>query len=332
MSSRTIRLIQWGIALSVAAIIFGVGQISNDMANQPEKQLLTVYAPADMEDAFEDALNMSELKETHQIVMSNNPNSNICVAYAKQGDETYQKFAFSPFVVGYSDSGKCFDMLKESGVCIESAYDSNEYEIDFFKIINEAIGQGQWKNLGIEKQGNLHVFYPDKEGEYWNDFHDFLLATVNNGKYPMTETEIKNAEAIIDKFLNSECTEGVIDFREQVRRTGGFPSTAIYILPEKDLKRICVSEDECARLLFPTKTVYLNYYVKGDELGNQVINAFDKTSFWYDFYDALKSDFYRSTKKSELSVDTINIYDETNVYNVAKIPEIKEVISTPTSE
>jgi len=332
MSSRTIRFIQWGIALIVAAVIFGAGQISNNMANKPEKQLLTVYAPADMEDAFEDALKMSELKETHQIVMSDDPNSNICVAYAKQGDKAYQKFAFSPFVVGYDTSTDCFDMLIESGIIVESAYDSDEHEIDFLKIIKEAISQGQWKNLGIEEQGNLHVFYPDKEGEYWNDFHDFLLVTVNNGKYPTTESEINNAENIINKFLNSEYTEGIIDFREQVRRTGGFPSTAIYILPEKDLKQICVSEDEAARLLFPTKTVYLNYYVKGDELGNQVIKSFDKTSFWYDFYYVLKSEYYRSTKISELSHQLSNVYSETDVYNVAKIPEIKEVLSYPTSE
>ena len=122
MNGRSKRIGQWMWTLIVAIAIFYGGQFIEDMANQPEKQALTVYAPADMEDAFVSALGQSSLSQTHKIVMTNDPNANICVEYAKQDDSSYQKLAYSPFVVAYSNNNDAFKKLKKAEVCIPSEY------------------------------------------------------------------------------------------------------------------------------------------------------------------------------------------------------------------
>ena len=331
MTTRKQRIIQWVWALCIASLLWNEGAVVKNLLNKPEKQSLTVYAPLDMEDAFVEALNLSSLKESHKIVMTDNPNANICVEYAKQDDSTYQKFAYSPFVVAYNEEDDYLEELEKSEVCVECKYDDDYHEIDFLKIIEEAIGEGKWSNLGIEKQGELKVFYPDEESIYWNDFYDFMLVTVNDGKYPKNEAEFLAAEKTINKFIDSEYTKGVTDFYEQVSRTGGFPPNAIYTLPEKDVKYICSNQYEYARLLFPLNTVYFNYYVKGDELGNQIIDSFDETSFWNDFYKALKRNYYRVSKYDGV-FETEYLYDERDIYDVVKIPKNKEFKTSQQTE
>lgn len=331
MNGRSKRIRQWIITAIVALTIFGIGQLVEYIENRPEKQTITVYAPSDMEEAFENALKESLLKKTHKLVMSDDPNSSICVAYGKQGDTSYQKFAFSPFTVAYDSGSSYLKKLTKSGVCQPSAYNDDYYEIDFLKIINEAVGEGKWDNLGIEKQDKIKVFYPAQGSVYWNDFHDFLLVTLNDGRYPQDEAEMQKAEQTINRFVSSEYTYGVSDFQEQVKRTGGFPSTVIYILPEKEARDFCVS-DYTARFLFPKNTVYFNYYVKGDEAGKQIIEAFDNSSIWrLEFYDMLSRKYYRTSKFSELK-EIGNAYGEGNIYNVVQIPESIDFSTTTASE
>lgn len=330
MNARKKRIKQWIVTAIVALAIFGIGQLIEYVESLPEKQPITVYAPADMQTAFEHALKMSSLKGTHYIVMTNDPNSNICVSYGKQEDVNYQKFAFSPFIVAYSHDESCFKALKKSEVCVPSVYKDDYYEIDFLKVINEVIEEGKWANLGIEKQDKIKVFYPSEESIYWDDFYNFLLVTVNNGIYPEDVSELQNAEQVIDKFLNSQYTEGISDFGEQAKRIGGFPTTAFYVLPEKEAYRIQSNESVYVRFLYPTQTVYFNYYIKGDELGQQIIEAFDETSLSYDFYGELVKQCYRSSQVSTLTGNSY-VYDDRNVYNVVQIPEVKKSSTPPTS-
>lgn len=319
---RKDRIKQWICVALVGILLVSIGQWIKNRPKDTEKQTLTVCAPSNMKEAFEDALYFTNLKDSYKIVMTDDSNSNICVDYAKQDDESYQKFAFSPFVVAYNEKDKYLDKLKSTKVCVKSNYDEDYYEIDFFRIIEEAIGEGKWENLGIKDQGNIKVFYPEEESAYWNDFHDFLLVNANDGQYPKNTLELENSEKVIQQFLDSKYTEGITDFNEQVQRTGGFPSSVIYVFPENVGKEICSNENVYARFLYPTTTVYLNYYVKGDELGKQVIDQFENSSFFHDFYNDLKGKCYRTVKYSKLGENTNNyIYGERDVYNVVKIPE-----------
>lgn len=324
---RKKRLSQWGVAVIACALLFAAGKYVDYLATkppEPEKQVITVNAPADMESAFKDALVVAEMDDTHKIVMTDQVDANICIGYGMQNDESYQKMAYTPFIVAYNTSSEHQKKLRKSGVFVESPYDDNFLEVDVLKIIDEAIGEGKWANFGLKDENEFKVFYPDENSVYWNDFYDFLLVTVNDGQYPKNEEEMENAKEIIRQFLDSEYTEGVTDFYEQVARTSGFPSSAFYILTEKDALVICSKQRETADIYYPIKTVYFNYYVKGDDVGKQIVEILgkSKTEFLasYDFYRELSYERYRSANYSMLSSTESYTSYERDVYNVAKIP------------
>lgn len=321
MSISKKRIIVWLFAILIGIVLV---KYSNYVENKPEpveKQNITVCAPADMEKAFEKALYFSNLKDTHQIVMTEDHNADLCVDYGKQNDDEYKRFAFSPFIVAYDDDSEYFDELIEANVCVKSIYDKNDYEIDFSKVINEVIGQGEWTNLGIKDQGKIIIFYPDETSEYWNDFHDFLLVNANNGEYPENEQDMENAEAIVKQFVESKYTQGINDFSEQAIRTGGFPSTVFYVLPEQKAAQICSDQSVDSRFLYPKNTVYMNYYVKGNDLGQQLISVFEKKNLWNSsFYYYLHCEYYRTINNSAIDSFSGYVYDGRDEFNVVKIP------------
>lgn len=325
------RLFQWILAVIIAGLLVKAGEHKDYKATLPdesEKQAITVCVPEDMESAFDSALAIAELKETYKIIMTDKEdNADICIGYAKQNDESYKKIFYSPFVIAYNTSGNCQAKLIESGVFTPALYDKDQYEVDFLKIINEAIGKGNWANFNLEEQGELKVFYPRKDTRYWHDFHDFLLVTVNNGKYPKNETEKQKAEKIIEKFLNSKYTEGIVDFYEQVLRTGGFPENAIYVLPEQDVISICEEQKTKADIYYPTNTVYFNYYIKGKGIGEQIIDCLGEVKevglfTSYNFYYATAAKGYRSIKYPDLKRSSDYANYERDMYNVVIITEL----------
>ena len=340
------RLFQWIFAVIIAGLLVKAGEHKDYLATLPdesEKIAITVCAPEDMKGAFMDTLAIKGLRETHKIVMTDKEdNADIYIGYAKQNDESYKKIFYSPFVIAYNTSSDCQEKLKEAGVVTPALYNKDKYEVDFLKIINEAIGKGNWANFNLEEQGELKVFYPSEESRYWHDFHDFLLVTVNNGKYPENETEKQKAEKIIEMFLSSKYTEGISDFYEQVLRTGGFPENVIYVLPEQDTISICTDQKANADIYYPTNTVYFNYYIKGEAIGNQIIDILHESKSGllssYNFYLAAALKGYRSIEYPELKLSSDYTNYERDMFNVVKIVETSEDVIedkkpiTPTSE
>lgn len=324
MSIRKKRIVSWVVWFIVACILFVFDNYNIIDTLFKEKTTITVCAPEDMENALNAALKTSGLKSDYKIEITSNPNANICVSYGKENDSSYTKFAFSPFIIAYTSDDDYLNALKNSNILIPSEFQKDYYELDFLKVINEILKEGNWSNLGIEGLDKIKIFYPSKETIYWNDFYDFMLVTVNNGIYPETENELKNSISTINKFINSPYTEEVSDFYEKVSRVGGFPESAFFILPEKSVFDIYFSNTNYTfpvNILYPTVTVYFNYYIKGDDLGNNIISAFESSKF----YSKLKNESYRSTKDSNINLNSNRdfIYGRRNVYNVIKIPDNK---------
>ena len=214
MNIRKKRIIGWVLSLILAALLIVGENVSKNVDTNTmfkEKTPITVCAPDDMKDAFKSALHNSGLNHDYKIVMTSDPNSNICVDYGKENDTN-------------------------------------------------------------------------------------------------------------QKFMESSNTEEVSNFDEKIERVGGFPENVFFILPEKTVYDLVYDHYEYTRIFYPTQTVYFNYYVKGDELGNKVISAFDDDTAFHDFYYDLNGDYYRSHSHSELT-EMSRLYDERNVYNVIKIPK-----------
>lgn len=310
------RIAQWILTIIIAAgLIYGEGFIQQLFA---EKSALTVCAPEDMKDAFKVALSNSGLSSQYKIVMTDTENgADIVVGYGKENDESYTQFAFSPFVIAYNSSDSCFKSLKKASTVVPSEYNDKFYEIDFLKVIDEVIKEGEWENLGISNHGTIRLFYPAKTTVYWHDFYNFMLVTVNGGTYPKTTDEMANAVKKIDLFEKSDCTEAVTNFDEKIERTSGFSENALYVIPEKMVYDLANGHDEKTRLFFPLATVNFNYYIKGvSENGKIVIsNLPDK------FYSKLEYKDYRNKNAYELGDDYSLVYDERDVYQTIEIPK-----------
>ncbi len=323
---RTKRIVSWIMTIVIACIMyFGEPFVLSSNSSKEDKTQITLYAPTHMQVAFKHALKNSEMQEDYEMVMVNDKNADICVEYGKENDEEYFKFAFSPFVVAYTQQEDYIKQLEKSEVVIPSQYEKNYREIDFLKIIDEVRKDGLWENLGVSKLDKIKVFYPERESVYWNDFFDFMLITINGGIYPQTAKEFETANEVVKEFEESIYTEGLSDFKEQISRTGGFPENVLYVLPEQEAY---INGSFSKEIFFPTVTVYLNYYIKRNELTNILISHFSDNNFFAggSFYYVLVNEYYRNNEYLEIPTSVDYITGERNVYNVAKIPKNKEAI------
>lgn len=313
------RIGQWIVTVIIAAgLIFGDSIIQTLFA---EKQPLTVCGPEDMHGAFKKALSASGLGSEYAIVMTDDPtNADICVEYGKEDDDKYMLFAFSPFAVGYNTSDSNFKGLKQAETVVPSEFNKKLYELNFLKVIDEVIKDGQWSNIGVKDQNQIKIFYPAESTEYWHDFYNFMLVTVNGGAYPKDATEMQKAVEYVEKFVKSSCTEAVSNFGEKLNRTGGFAENCLYVMPEKLIKTLSNSNGGTTndvRLFFPMYTSNCNYYVVGNtENGQKVVANFNDS-----FYSKLKENHYRSSVHYELGDVYRSVYDERDIYTDVEVPK-----------
>ena len=317
MNMRKKRLAQWGAAIMLVTVLFVLDKVITDQYFT-ERNPVTVYAPEDMKSAFKSAVKSANLASENEIVITNNATeADVIIGYGKENDAEYTKIAFSPFVIGYNKKDTYFKQLWKAGILIPNEYDEGFFEIDFLKVVNEAIGSGQWKNLGVKDQGTITIFYPDKDTPYWHDFYNFMLLTINGGTYPETSTEMNKAVEVMEKFENSSFTESIKNFDEQIVRTSGFGSNILYVLPEKVLFDLALDNEQTTRVFFPLKTSYFNYFVKGNsDIGKKVVDNFKDDS-----YSSLRNNDYRNSSEYELNNSYSCVLDERDIFKAVEIPK-----------
>lgn len=335
---RKNRILWWVLCLVLAFITFKSESFFAKM--NVEKLPLYVYAPKKMEQAFNTALKSANLKDEYEIIMTNDSsNANITVQMGKEFDDEYTKIAYSPFVIAYSSEDKNIENMIDKGLLQDAFFDAEYKEINFNKVIEEVLKEGKWENLGVEDMGTINVYYPAPDTDYYTDYYDFMLVTVNAGKYPKDENELKKAMEQISNFENSEYTEAINNFDEKIIRTGGFMENSIYLLPEQEAWMISNTSSNYGRLFYPTITVYANYYVKADELGSKLVDVFDDpNTFSGNFYEKIDEVIYRNDWDNKLGTFSRYLYGERDVYNVLHLdstrirPEnLKESEETPAS-
>lgn len=313
---RKSRILHWVICLVVAfALFMGEGWFN---AITAEKTPLYVYAPSDMKSAFKRALKSAGMKGDYEIVITDDiSKANIVVETGKEFDPNYTKVAYSPFVVVYSTEDKNIKNMGKAGLLKDAFFNDKYKEIDFNMVIKEVIEDGAWSNLGVKDMGTMHVYYPAPGSAYYADYYDFMLVTVNGGIYPKDATELEKAIEQIERFENSDYTEAVSDFEEKLDRVGGFMENTLFLLPEKEAGDLASSNSKYGRLFYPTTTLYVNWYVKADELGMKLVKVFDDpNTFVGNFYDYIEDEEYRNSYDDMLDGITDYLYDERDVYNV----------------
>lgn len=314
------RVTCWFLSILLAFLFFGGEKVYGNIT--AEKTPIYIYAPQNMESSFKRALKDAGLKKTHEIIMTEDAaKANVEVATDKEFDNKYTKIAYSPFVVLYSsEEGNIKDMTK-SGLLKSNLVNDNYKEIDFNMLIEEALGEGNLEKFGIKNKGVLKIYYPAPGTKYYTDYYNFMLVTVNNGVYPQNEEELKKAVEIITLFEKSQYTEAVKDFIERVDRAGVFMENTFYLVPEQEAYALAQYKKVNGRLFYPLATVYANYYVKADETGSKLVDAFNAESTFGNFYSNLETVNYRSDYYGVLNEMSSYLYDERDVYNVIHLEE-----------
>lgn len=313
---RKSRIVHWLLCLVIAlGFYMGEGWFREIMA---EKSPLYVYAPSDMKSAFKTALNDAGLKSDYEIVITDDASkANIVVETDKEFDSEYTKIAYTPFVVVYSQEDDNIKRMIKSDLLQDAFFNNSYKEINFNKVVQEVVEEGKWENLGVKDMGHIKVYYPAPDTEYYSDYYNFMLVTVNGGVYPKSEDDLKKAIEQIERFENSDYTEAVSDFDEKIDRTGGFLENTLYLVPEKVAKMLANHNSKYGRLFYPTTTVYVNYYVKADELGSKLVAVFDATHIVSEnFYEIIENYGYRNSYDNELGNISDYLCDERDVYNV----------------
>lgn len=298
MSSAEIRRKYWRRVIIVSLLLSILMPFFN-----PFKKTIYIKAPSNMKWAFQDAMYASDLYKDYKFVFTDSEDSaSVVVIEGGNNAEGNKKFAFSPFICATAQSVSQDDMEDEN-VLVKNRYDEDILDIDVKKIITGVLEEGYWKDSKLEDYDNLTVYYPDKSTPYWYDFYNFMLITVNEGKYPKTANQLVNAEKTINKFMASEKTEAVIDFDEKMSRNGGYSKNTMYLIPEVLAMNLSRDHDEKVQLFYPIYTVNYNLFIKcNDELGERMVDNFDEfVLFLGDFYKTLENRAYRSEEVQKLN-------------------------------
>jgi len=271
-----------------------------------------------MKSGFKRALKSAGMKGDYEIIMTDDiSKANIVVETGKEFDPEYTKIAYSPFVVVYSTEDKNIKNMGKTGLLKDAFFNDDYKEIDFNMVIKEVVGEGKWSNLGVKDMGAMHVYYPAPDSDYYADYYDFMLVTVNGGIYPKNESELEKAIKQIEEFENSDYTEAVSDFEEKIDRVGGFMENTFFLIPEKEAGDLASGNSKYGRLFYPTTTLYVSWYIKADELGMKLVKVFDDpNTVLGNFYDYIENEEYRNSYDDMLDGITDYLHDERDVYNV----------------
>lgn len=325
MEARKKRIKLWVIFAIIAMLLLGAEALYKNVIIK-EKEPFMVYAPNEMEGAFNAALRDAKLKSDYKIVLTDNKEeAMVRILYSddikdKPFKEELKPFAFSPFIVGYSPDDSHSKKLKEKSLVEVSPY-SSMYEIDLTKLIDAVIDGKNLKDYGIDGYGKIKVVYPDKSTVYWYDFYNLMLITANNGDYPVTSSEYNKAVSKLNQFFASENAKAVTNFSDEVIRHGGFSPDIFYIMPEY----LFVTKAYYVDYLYPTETIYFNCYIEFVNLGSQISrdNAMKKHSEFSDnFYEKLGRVGYRTKENQRCLWNNSYIQGVRNEYNIVPISEV----------
>ena len=305
--NRLYRLLLWTLAIFIA---FLSTQIYKYFF--VAKTAIVVDGPSDMLSAFKSALKQTDLKN-YKIVLDNSE-PDLIVSYAKESDQAYKQIAFSPFVIGYTNSGKLEKKLKKSNTLTESKFSTENYDLDFSKVFCAIINNDDLDELGFNN--DLVIICPSDSSIYWHDFYNFMLITGNNGVYPNSQEE-ETVKERISKFFSSSHVRMTNNFEIQLVNTGGFSDKVLYIIPEKTLIEVSHDKDYYCKILYPLNTVNFYYYIKSfSSNGEQLLSKITDKSF----IKKMHSNSYRTNEDPSLYYGGCEHYSgERDLYNAVPI-------------
>ncbi|MFR2534354.1 MAG: hypothetical protein ACLS95_03875 [Clostridia bacterium] len=187
------RIIFWGIyaiLLVMITLICNNKEVIKAFFEEKEKpeEILQVYCIESEKESFKERMekiqsatvNFVEDKDQAQIVITD--------VISSEEETKYQVIAYTPLVIGISTDSKIKKEYQKLG------YLSKEDDTIFYfdKLIEDV----------LEGEFTQNIYCPKEDCIKGEIFYDFLLITVNHGKYPQKE-ELEVCEEKVNAFLSS---------------------------------------------------------------------------------------------------------------------------------
>jgi len=315
------------IVLLVLAIIASATYAGVDYNSKIVKSNLTVYLDDDTEEIFEDQFNNKRKFKKYYTYTTSSDTKNSDFVFTsdfEQIDKTrdYNIKAYSPLVVCLKDTKNLNNYLttsSEKGFLISSNKIKNsrydEISCDFLCIIKTVLDGGNWSDLGGEDK-EITIYCPEANTVSGDLFYDFLLITINNGKYPTDNLEEVKEKANL--FLNSQHIIQT-DVTSKISKLGGIlQEDDIYVLFESDLLSTVGNADKEISIIYPDLTVIKELYLQYNNLDLQepIDKAFDSTMSNYLSFVLYNTYDYRNFAYRKPSHDYLNIQEGFNYYEL----------------
>lgn len=168
---------------------------------------------------------------------------------------------------------------------------SDEITCDFLRIIEAVLNREDWSDLGGEDK-KITIYCPESDTVAGNLFYEFLLITINNGKYPTDNIEQIKEKA--DMFLDSPNTIQT-DVISKISKLGGIlQEEDIYVLFESDLIFEAKSSDDMISVAYPETTVVKQLYLQynNSELEGTVVKPFEDFAYHLRYSYYYRNDSY----------------------------------------
>ncbi len=244
-----------------------------------EDEILLTYCVQEQQERFQTRIEETFPLKVQFVTDKQEAQVILTDSITQQESSNYQRIAFTPLTVAVSSNSKNQKWYQELGYLSE-----NKNTFYFDKLVEDAVA------------GNFtEKVYCPKENTVKGDlFYDFLLITVNQGRYPKEGEEMQKAKEKVDCFLALPYVIRV-DTGEWVQNKRSLDKE-ICLIFEADVSEFA-NEDDC-NICYPEITVLYQLWYK-DKVAER--NLIDK-EFWefsyrkqlcvYDYYrlDGLVTD------------------------------------------
>lgn len=288
MRENNARLIFWGVSFVICIIIILIHNNNKNKISYEKKEPVKVFSEEEFKDDVKDLVEDYSFGKKHRAVFTSNKDEAIfCLTdeLDAESESKYKKVAWSPLVIAMDTSKK-----KEY---TKAKYLNDEGYVEFYPVINAVIS-GEFKDK---------IYYPKLNTKEGKLFEDFLIITINNGKYPNNESLLNEVQAKVEEFYSAEVTIET-DALEQLKNKQEPKNEWIFVF-ENELYEEINNSSYKFYLGYPSNTVLHEwyYYCQNEDL----LKIIEKTSVWQR-NSKIESIFCDTNYRNNTQREAYNVY------------------------
>ena len=281
------------IALLVIIFILNVFSIPAYQRNKP-KEIIKGYVDNNFTELIKDQSKKSTFKITFDLSIIDDPKNVdfILTSDINSIDTTipYKTLGYTPLILLLNK--KTAESVSKSSISLEK---DDFYTCNFKAFINAVLNNQGWKSLGREDDNKITVYCPKSDTVEGKLFYNFLLISINDGKYPTENLEEIKQKA--DEFLSSPNLIQTDVVQKVLKLDGNLNTDDIYILFESDLIKNVLDNISSICPVYPNltvvKKVYLQYIGKNNGKLQNILDG--ETFLRYGIQDAVfANEYYRT--------------------------------------